>query len=288
MIDQMRREVNVEFEKRYAADPVRFARMTTNEIRENFLVQGLFAPGQAKMVYSFIDRVIVGSAVPVQKPLILEAGEQLAGEYFAQRREVGVINIGGKGVVTVDGQAFSMERKDVLYIGRGSQNVQFGSDKENSPALFYFVSYPAHADHPTTLGKVEDAEPLHLGTQEAANKRTIYKFIHPNGIQSCQLVMGLTELEDGNVWNTMPAHTHERRMEVYMYFDMLDGERVFHLMGRPGETRHIVMRKGEAVISPSWSIHSGVGTKRYAFVWCMGGENQAFEDMDGVGMEDIA
>lgn len=272
-------------ETRHVADPVRFARMTSDEIRECFLVQGLFAAGEVKLVYSYVDRVIVGSAVPVDQPLRLEGSKALASDYFTQRREVGVMNIGGSGQVAADGESFPMGHMDVLYIGRGSRDVRFESEDAGAPARFYLVSYPAHTDYPTRVASMSDAEPIRLGSQEAANKRTIYKCIHPDGIRSCQLVMGFTELESGNVWNTMPAHTHARRMEVYMYVGVSGDDRVFHLMGKPGETRHIVMRDGEAVISPSWSIHAGVGTKSYTFVWCMGGENQAFDDMDPVSME---
>jgi len=272
-------------ETRYAADPVRFARMTSAEIRENFLVEGLFVAGEIRLVYSYIDRVIVGSAVPVNEPLALEASKELASDYFAQRREIGVMNIGEIGTVSVDEETFQLGRMDVLYIGRGSKDVRFASDNADAPARFYLVSYPAHADYPTQQARMSDAEPIHLGSQEASNERTIYKCIHPDGIKSCQLVMGFTVLESGNVWNTMPPHSHARRMEVYMYCDLAEDDRVFHLMGAPGETRHIVMRQGQAVISPSWSIHAGVGTKAYTFVWCMGGENQAFDDMDAVSME---
>ena len=275
-------------ETRHVADPVRFQRMTTQEVRGSFLVEELFTVGEVRLVYSYVDRVIVGSAVPVRDALSLEASKELASDFFAQRREVGVLNIGGSGTISVDDETYDLDRLDALYIGRGSRNVCFASGNADSPARFYIVSYPAHADYPTGLAKMSDAEPLHLGTQEASNKRTIYKCIHPDGIQSCQLVMGFTVLESGNVWNTMPPHAHARRMEVYMYFDLAEDDRVFHLMGAPGETRHIVMRDGNAVISPSWSIHAGAGTKAYTFVWCMGGENQAFDDMDAVSIEELA
>ncbi|HUT63375.1 MAG TPA: 5-dehydro-4-deoxy-D-glucuronate isomerase, partial [Anaerolineae bacterium] len=229
-----------------------------------------------------IDRVIVGSAVPAEKALSLEAGKELAAGYFAQRREIGVINIGGNGAVTVDGKEYSMIKLDALYIGRGSKDIKFTSIKSDDPALFYIVSYPAHKEYPTLHAPISQAEPMNLGNEKESNKRTVYKYIHPNGIKSCQLVMGCTKLEEGSVWNTMPVHTHDRRSEVYLYFDMDDESVVFHFIGDPGETRHIVVRNGQAVISPSWSIHAGCGTSNYIFIWAMGGENQDFGDMDGI------
>jgi 4-deoxy-L-threo-5-hexosulose-uronate ketol-isomerase len=261
--------------------------MTSKEVRESYLIEGLFAAGEVRLIYSYVDRVIVGSAVPLGEPLALEASKELASEYFTERREIGVMNIGESGSVSVDGEIHNLCRMDVLYIGRGSKDIRFESEDADSPARFYLVSYPAHADYPTKQAKMSDAEPIQLGSQEASNRRTIYKCIHPDGIRSCQLVMGFTVLEDGNVWNTMPPHSHARRMEVYMYCGLAAEDRVFHLMGEPGETRHIVMKDGQAVISPSWSIHAGVGTKAYTFVWCMGGENQAFDDMDAVSIEEL-
>lgn len=274
-------------EMRYAADPVHFERMNSEEIRNNFLIADLFTEGQIKTVYSYIDRVIVGSAVPADKPLTLEAGEEMACDYFTQRREVGVINIGAKGVIKVDGKKYSMELKDVLYIGKDSKDIQFESTEAGNPAKFYIISYPAHKSYPTTQAKIKDAEPLNLGSVENSNKRTIYKYIHPAGIKSCQLVMGLTELAEGCVWNTMPGHLHQRRSEVYMYFDVGDDSLVFHYMGKPEETRHLSVRDGQAVLSPSWSIHAGAGMKNYAFVWAMGGENQDFGDMQGFSLDEI-
>jgi len=265
---------------RYSADPVRFPRMTTQEVRNDFLIESLFQAGQVEMIYSDIDRAITGSVVPTQKPLTLGAADELRAEYFCQRRELGVLNIGQSGKVTVDGIEYTMANKDGLYIGRGSKEISFASDDPKQPAKFYLLSYPAHMNYPTVHIKKSEAEPVELGSMEASNQRTIYKLIHPAGAKSCQLVMGFTELTPGCVWNTMPAHTHERRMEVYLYFDIADDTRVFHLMGKPEETRHIVVANGQAVISPSWSIHSGVGTGSYTFCWGMGGENQAFDDMD--------
>lgn len=265
---------------RYNADMVRYRTMTTSELRESFLISRLFRENELVLEYCEIERAVVGSAVPTIKPLRLEAGKELAADYFCDRREAGVLNIGGNGKITVDGADYSMQKLDCLYIGRGSKEALFFSSDPASPAKFYILSYPAHTNCPTTHARKADAEPLKLGAREEANERTIYKLIHPGGIKSCQLVMGFTILERGSVWNTMPAHTHERRTEVYMYFDMNKGAAVFHLMGPAGETRHLVVRDGEAVVSPMWSIHSGVGTGAYTFCWGMGGENQVFDDMD--------
>lgn len=272
---------------RYAADAVRLRRMTTAEVRETFLIDNLFTPGTIELVYCDVDRAIVGSAMPAGKPLALEAADQLRAEYFCQRRELGVLNVGGPGRVTVDGAVFDMLHKDSLYVGRGARAVSFSSNGATDPAAFYLLSYPAHKEYPTAAARRSDVEAVRLGTLEGSNKRTIYKTIQPAGIASCQLVMGYTELEPGSVWNTMPPHTHERRMEIYFYFDMDPETRVFHLMGRPDETRHIVVKNREAVFSPSWSVHSGAGTGPYTFCWGMGGENQAFNDMDGLGMDDL-
>ncbi|MCE5186289.1 MAG: 5-dehydro-4-deoxy-D-glucuronate isomerase [Planctomycetaceae bacterium] len=272
---------------RYSPDPVRFCRMTTEEVRENFLIEMLFKPGTIEMVYSDVDRAIVGSSVPVKGTLELTSAAELRAEYFCQRRELGVLNIGEAGSVSVDGKAYKMAHRDCLYIGRGSKAVSFASDKSDKPAKFYLLSYPAHKEYPVTHIQIQQATPVTLGSVEEANKRTIYKCIHPQGAQSCQLVMGFTVLEKGCVWNTMPPHTHERRMEVYLYFDMPENSRVFHMMGQPQETRHVLLANGQAIISPSWSIHSGVGTMAYTFCWGMGGENQAFDDMDHLTINDI-
>jgi 4-deoxy-L-threo-5-hexosulose-uronate ketol-isomerase len=274
-------------EIRYAADPVRFSTMITSAVRENFLVDTLFKQEAIVMVYSDIDRAIVGSAVPQGKPLILSCTKALRADYFCQRRELGILNVGDLGTVMVDGTRFNMDNRDALYVGLGCQEISFFSANPYEPARFYLLSYPAHDAYPTKQIKKMDAEPVHLGTHEQSNKRTIYKLIHPGGVQSCQLVMGFTELAEGCVWNTMPPHTHERRMEVYMYFDMPDEVRIFHMMGKPDETRHIILKEGQAVISPSWSIHAGVGTGSYSFCWGMGGENQAFDDMDHLTIQEL-
>ena len=274
-------------EVRYSADPVRFARMNTGEIRENFLVESLFQPGEITMVYSDVDRAIMGSAVPVGASLALTSADELKADYFCERRELGILNIGKSGIVTVDGQEYPMAHCDCLYVGRGSRTIEFASDDVADPARFYLLSFPAHADHPTVHIEKSQSEPVRLGSVEESNKRTIYKCIHPDGASSCQLVMGFTELEPGSVWNTMPAHTHERRMEVYLYFGVPEAARVFHFMGRPDETRHLSVADGQAVISPSWSIHAGVGTANYTFCWGMGGENQRFDDMDHLAISDL-
>ena len=265
---------------RYTADPVHSARMTTEELRESFLVDTLFAADSITMLYSDVDRAIVGSAVPVKKTLSLESAPELRADTFCERRELGILNIGGAGTVTVDGTEYPMAARDALYVGRGGKAIAFASDAGETPARYYLLSFPAHAAYPTAHIRQSEAEPVELGSQEGSNKRTIYKLIHPAGARSCQLVMGFTVLEPGSVWNTMPPHSHERRMEVYLYFDMPEDGRVFHFMGRPDQTRHIVVEDGQAVISPSWSIHAGVGTGAYTFCWGMGGENQAFDDMD--------
>ncbi|MBN1584348.1 MAG: 5-dehydro-4-deoxy-D-glucuronate isomerase [Anaerolineae bacterium] len=260
--------------------------LDTTELRSLFLLQALFSAGQIRLVYSHVDRMIVGGAVPTHDALVLEAGKELAAECFAERREIGIINIGGAGSVSVDGKEYPTEKYEIIYVGRGSRDIRLSSANRDQPARFFLVSLPAHAAYPTTHIKQADANTVRLGNQGASSERTIYQYIHEDGVESCQLVMGYTALESGNVWNTMPAHTHDRRSEVYMYFDLGDAV-VFHLMGRPSETRHIVMREGEAVISPGWSIHAGVGTTNYCFVWAMGGENQSFADMDMVAISDL-
>jgi len=273
---------------RYSTDPQGFQKMTTEELRKAYLIDNLFAPDVVPMTYSDIDRSITGSAVPVKGMLkLLGTKKEMAAEYFCERREVGVINIGGEGAVTVDGKEFTMALKDVLYIGRGAKDILFASKSSETPAKFYFVSYPAHKEYPTMHAALAEAEHAFLGSQKDANKRTLNRMIHAKGIQSCQLVMGLTELEEGSVWNTMPSHTHQRRSEVYMYFNVAPDAMVVHLMGQPAETRHILVRNGQAVLNPSWSIHSGGGTRNYSFIWAMGGENQVFDDMDGVTMDGL-
>ena len=260
---------------------------TTERIREEYLIPQVFIPGEIKLVYSHVDRMIAGGACPVQKPLTLEAGKEIGADFFLARREMGIINIGGKGAVRLDGQPYSLDTRDGLYVGMGIKDVSFESENPENPAKFYINSAPAHASYPTVKIEISKASPRHLGSPEKSNERTIYQYVHPNVCKSCQLVMGLTVLEPCNVWNTMPCHTHERRMEVYLYFNMNEDARVFHLMGEPDETRHIVVKNEQAVISPSWSIHSGVGTSNYTFIWGMAGENQTFDDMDEVSMNTL-
>lgn len=272
---------------KYFPGPEAFKNLNTDGIRDQFLVDDLFQPDELTLHFVDIDRAIVGSAVPQRGPLELEAAEQLAADFFTQRREIGVLNIGGAGRITVDDTAFTMNNRDGLYIGRGSREVVFESSESDAPARFYLLSYPAHAEYPTAHVAKHDVEPLDLGSDEAANHRLLYKYFHPDGIPTAQLVMGITELVRGSVWNTMPAHTHTRRTEVYMYFDVGEDDVVFHFMGEPQETRSLVVREGQAVLSPGWSIHAGCGTRNYTFCWAMGGENQDFSDMQGVDMKQI-
>lgn len=269
-------------EIRYAIHPEHMKSLDTGEIRNHFLVEKLFEKGEATMVYSHIDRIITGGVCPAGEPLELTVTKELGVDYFLQRREMGIINVGAAGTVWVDGNAFGLGNKECLYIGMGPKAVSFASADPNQPAKFYFNSTPAHTAYPAVRLSLNDAKCLNLGSPEKANVRTIYQFIHPAVLKSCQLVMGLTILASGSNWNTMPCHTHDRRMEVYLYFDLPADALVFHLMGEPRETRHIVVRNEQAVISPSWSIHSGVGTGNYTFIWGMAGENQTFTDMDDV------
>jgi 4-deoxy-L-threo-5-hexosulose-uronate ketol-isomerase len=269
------------------ADPVRYARMTTEELRATFLLEGLFQPGKIEFAYVDLDRTVIGSAVPVGGALTLETEPELRAEYFLERRELGVFNVGGVGMVVVDGVSFELEKLDCLYVGRGSKSVTFSSESSAEPAAFYLLSYPAHKGHPTKMVKFAELEGLKLGAVETCNKRTIYKAIYKEGIKSCQLVMGFTLLEAGSNWNTIPPHTHNRRSEVYFYFDVDAAHRVLHLMGPPDATSHLVIADKQVVVSPGWSIHAGVGTKNYGFCWGMGGENQAYDDMDGVAIKDL-
>ncbi|MGE5606260.1 MAG: 5-dehydro-4-deoxy-D-glucuronate isomerase [Bacteroidota bacterium] len=273
-------------EVRHGANPNDVKLYTTERLRNDFLIQGLFKPGEVKLVYSQIDRIITGSVCPI-KPIALEAGAELRAKYFLERREMGIINIGPKGVVKIDGVSYELDTKDGLYIGMGAKEIVFESKDGNNPAKFYFNSAPAHKTYPTVLIKPENCVQVELGTLEESNHRVITKYILPGQVESCQLVMGMTSLKPGSVWNTMPCHTHDRRMEVYLYFGIPENAVVFHYMGEPNETRHIVMRNEEAVISPSWSIHSASGTQAYTFIWGMVGENQAFDDMDAVAMKDL-
>ena len=268
-------------------DAERTRRLTTDELRDRFLVQGLFAPGEVRLRSVDLDRVVLGGAVPADGPLDLGVPEEMAAASFTERREVGILNVGGSGTVRVGERRYDLGELDLLYVGRGSGAIAFESDSADAPARFYLVSYPAHAEHPTTLVRQADADKAELGSAEQVNRRDLYKYVRPGGVESGQLVMGVTEIKPGSAWNTMPAHTHARRTEVYLYFDLQGDDVVFHLMGEPQEVRTLVVRDGEAVLSPGWSIHAGAGTGRYRFCWAMGGENQDFADMQHVAMADL-
>ncbi|MHA6607427.1 5-dehydro-4-deoxy-D-glucuronate isomerase [Photobacterium damselae] len=261
--------------------------LDTAGLREQFLIEDLFQAGQINLTYSHIDRIIVGAAVPTETAIAFEGGKEIGVDFFLQRRELGVINIGEPGLVVVDGQTYEIGAREAIYVGMGAQDIRFESVSAEQPARFYLNCAPAHHAYPTRKITREDAAPETLGNQENCNVRTIYKYLHPAVLPTCQLLMGMTELAPGSLWNTMPCHTHERRMEVYLYFDMNQDNVVFHYMGEPQETRHLVVRNEQAVISPSWSIHSGVGTAAYTFIWGMVGENQTFHDMDHVAMSEL-
>lgn len=264
-------------------------RLDTDGLRSHFLVERVFVPGEITLTYSHVDRVIVGGIMPTDAPLAFASslGAYTGTSYFLERRELGMVNIGGDAVVSVDGQRFELAAKEALYIARGAREVVFESATPSRPAQLYFNSAPAHATCTTRKITLAEASPQTLGDAKTSNRRTIYKYIVPGVVDSCQLVMGMTQLDEGSLWNTMPCHTHERRMEVYFYFDMADDAVVFHMLGEPRETRHIVVGNEQAVVSPSWSIHAGVGTQAYTFIWGMAGENQVFADMDHVAMQDL-
>lgn len=274
-------------EIRYSSHYEDVKKYDTLDLRRHFLIEDLFKSGEIKMVYSHIDRIIIASAVPTDKPLLLKASKELGCDYFLERREMGVINIGADGIVTLDGIKYELNSRDGLYVGMGVKEVSFESLDADNPAKFYINSAAAHKSYPTVKIDLQKANKVKAGSDEECNKRTINQYVHPAVCQSCQLVMGMTILEPGSIWNTMPCHTHDRRMEAYLYFDMDEDSVVFHLMGTPNETRHIVIKNEQAVISPSWSIHSGVGTKNYTFIWGMVGENQTFTDMDEVKTKDL-
>lgn len=271
---------------RYSVNQRDFKRYTTQETRDEFLIENLYRPNEVVAVYSHVDRMVTLGCMPTGDTVSIDKGidvwANFGTKFFLERREIGIFNIGGKGAVSVDGVSYPMDFKDCLYITMGAREVLFSSESESSPAKFYMVSAPAHRSYETKLLKLADAAKKPLGESATANKRVINQFIHPDVLQTCQLSMGMTVLADGSVWNTMPSHTHERRMEVYTYFEVPEDQVVFHMMGEGKETRHIVMQNEQAVISPSWSIHSGVGTASYTFIWAMGGENQAFDDMDTI------
>lgn len=274
-------------EHRNLVDSVRAETMSAAELRAAFLVEGLFAPGEVKLLHWEAERTIVGSAVPLASPLELEAPAELRASSFCARRELGIVNVGGSGSVTVDGAVHELGPRDALYVGRGTKEVLFASDAAAAPALFYLVSYPCHAEYPTKKVTPAEAQTFRLGEPARANVRTLRRYIHPASLPTGQLVMGVTDLDTGSVWNTMPPHRHARRTEVYLYFDLDSDAVVFHFMGRPGETRHLVVRNLQVALSPVWSMHFAAATSRYAFVWAMGGENQEFDDMQGVPLDQL-
>lgn len=264
-----------------------YRRLNTEELRSGFLIGNFMKTGEIDLIATDLDRAILGGAVPTSQPLRLEADESMRAAYFCERRELGALNIGGDGSVNVDGQVFTVGTRECAYVGRGSKDVAFNSDDPANPAAFYLLSYPAHAEYPSARAGEAAANVIDLGSSETANARRIVQYIHEEGIKSCQLVMGYTELQTGSVWNTMPCHTHERRSEIYFYFDLPADQRVLHMMGTPQETRNLWVADREAALSPPWSIHCGAGTSNYRFIWGMGGENQRFDDMDGVSITDL-
>ncbi|MCL2611343.1 MAG: 5-dehydro-4-deoxy-D-glucuronate isomerase [Defluviitaleaceae bacterium] len=275
-------------ERRYASHPLAVKNYNTEELREHFLIQDLFVMNTAKLTYTHEDRLIVGGITTNSEVKLEVSKKDMGADFFFERREGGIINVGkGTGVVSIDGKEYELNCRDGLYIGLGAKEVIFKAKDAANPPKFYLNSSPAHKSYPTTLITLEKANKVHLGDQSTSNKRTINQYIVPGIVESCQLVMGMTILEPNNMWNTMPCHTHDRRMEAYFYFDMEEETRVFHFMGEPTQTRHLVIANEEAIISPSWSIHSGVGTSRYTFIWGMCGENMTFDDMDFVAMKDL-
>ncbi|MBA4852653.1 5-dehydro-4-deoxy-D-glucuronate isomerase [Emticicia sp. BO119] len=272
---------------RYESSPKETAGMNTTELRSNFLVETLFTPDQVHIVYSHYDRMILGGIMPKNESIALGNYDELKSDYFLERREIGIINVAGNGKITVGDETFNINKLDCLYIGRGAQKVVFESVDTHNPAKYFILSAPAHAVYPTRLMTKEEASPASMGAVETANQRIIYKYIHLDGIRSCQLVMGLTVLQTGSVWNTMPSHTHDRRMEAYCYFDVPENHGVLHLMGQPQETRHLWIANHQAIISPPWSVHSGCGTSNYSFIWGMAGENQSFSDMDFIPISEL-
>jgi 4-deoxy-L-threo-5-hexosulose-uronate ketol-isomerase len=274
-------------EVRHASHPEAVRSFGTDQLRRHFLVESLFRPNAVTLTYSHIDRIVVGGAMPVSDPLPLQALRPIGSDTFLRRRELGLLNIGGSGRVTVDGRAFDIAKLDALYVAMGAENVRFESVDSSRPAKFYLMSTPAHASHKTQKIAITAAKKIPLGARETANVRTIYQVIHPEVCKSCQLVMGFTIIEPGSVWNTMPSHLHDRRCEIYFYFDLQPETRVFHFMGEAAETRHLVVANEQAVLSPGWSLHSGVGTSNYTFVWAMAGDNQDFADMDALAMSDL-
>jgi 4-deoxy-L-threo-5-hexosulose-uronate ketol-isomerase len=275
------------YSSRNAVDPVRAAMMDTGELRTNFLIEDMFVPGTVHLTYTHYDRMVVGGATPAGEALALQAIKPMGTKSFLDRRELAVFNIGAKGTVTVGAEAYVLETRDMIYVGMGAGEVSFASADPADPAKFYIFSAPAHQTHPTTMVRIGDAKRIDLGGQATSNERSIFQFVHPEGIKTCQLVIGMTTLAPGSVWNTMPAHVHDRRSEVYLYFGMDPATRVFHFMGEPQETRHIVMKADEAVVSPQWSLHCAAATANYTFIWAMAGDNVDYTDIDPVALGDM-
>lgn len=274
-------------EIRYSTHPEHAKTFTTEQIREHYLIEALFEAGEIKLVYSMEDRAIVGGISPLEDVIALKGYDEIKADYFLERREAGIFNVGGSGKIKVDGETYEMKTKDCLYVGMGKKELLFESDSAANPAKFYLFSAPAHKEYPTQQVAFNDIEGDRMGSNVNANDRVIKRMIHEEGIQSCQIAMGMTKLHAGSVWNSMPTHTHNRRMEVYLYFDLDEQDRMFHMMGEPDQTRHIVMKNEEAVISPPWSIHCGVATGSYTFIWAMAGENKTYRDMDAVSMNEL-
>ncbi|CAH1660196.1 5-dehydro-4-deoxy-D-glucuronate isomerase [Hyphomicrobiales bacterium] len=274
-------------EIRQVSHPEAVKGFDTAELRRHFLIETLFVPGKVKLTYSHLDRVVVGGAMPTAEPVVLSTPKAVGTDAFLRRRELGIVNVGGPGTVSVGGEDYALAKRDALYVGKEAGEVTFASDDAGNPAKFYLLSTPAHAVHPTKRITEADAKTIALGEQATANKRVIRQYIIPGVCDTCQLVMGLTTLEEGSIWNTMPSHVHDRRCEIYLYFDVPSDARVFHLMGEPQETRHLVVANEQAILSPGWSIHSGAGTKAYSFIWGMGGDNVDYTDMDMVATGDL-
>ncbi|UNY97471.1 5-dehydro-4-deoxy-D-glucuronate isomerase [Zhouia spongiae] len=279
--------MSTHYQTRYASSPKEVKKLDTQELRNEFLIQGLMKKGEINLTYTHFDRYIAGGAVPGSESLKLEAIEPLKADYFLERRELGIINVGSEGTIIVDGESFTLGYKEALYVGRGKKEIIFKSEDTQNPAKFYLNSAPAHKGYPTKKITRENAEIVELGALETSNARTINKLIVQSVVQTCQLQMGMTELKTGSVWNTMPAHVHDRRMEVYFYFEVPEDQAVCHFMGQPDETRHVWMKNNEAVISPPWSIHAGSGTSSYTFIWGMAGENLDYGDMDMAAIKDL-
>lgn len=275
------------YASRNAIDPVRAAAMTTTELRENFLIEDLFVANRINLTYTHYDRLVVGGAMPAGEVLAVEAVKSMGTRSFLDRRELAVFNVGAKGTITIGTDTYTLDTRDMIYVGMGAGEVSFASESAANPAKFYLISAPAHRTCPTTMVRIDDARRIDLGAQETSNERSIFQFVHPEGIKTCQLVVGMTTLAAGSVWNTIPAHVHDRRSEAYLYFGMDPSARIFHFMGEPQETRHIVMQTEQAVLSPQWSIHCAAATASYTFIWAMAGDNVDYTDIDPVKLEDM-